>query len=153
MRPINILVAEDNPLNFELLQELLESLGHRIWWARDGQEALSLARTGGFDLLFLDLHMPRLNGLEVMVGLRGDPVRAHLKVIALTADAMPAVRAELLRAGVDGFPSQAPEPGSPGRSDGDGHERRCRSRLDRCLADLSSGRGVDAAEGPGLPDV
>ena len=103
MRPINILVAEDNPLNFELLQDLLESLGHRICWARDGQEALSLARSGGFDLLFLDLHMPRLNGLEVMVGLRGDPVRGHLKVIALTADAMPAVRAELLRAGVDGF--------------------------------------------------
>ena len=103
MRSINILVAEDNPLNFELLQELLDGLGHRTSWARDGHEAVSLAQTGVFDLLFLDLHMPRLNGLEVMGILHDDPARANLKVIALTADAMPGVRSELLRAGVDGF--------------------------------------------------
>lgn len=103
MRSINVLVAEDNPLNFELLQELLDSLGHRTSWARDGQEAVTLVQTGVFDLLFLDLHMPRLNGLEVMGVLRDDPARANLKVIALTADAMPGVRSELLRAGVDGF--------------------------------------------------
>ncbi len=72
-------------------------------WARDGEEALTLARTGEFELLLLALHMPRLNGLEVMLALRDDPAVANLKVIVLTADAMLGVRDEMFAAGVDGY--------------------------------------------------
>jgi CheY-like chemotaxis protein len=137
--PVNVLVAEDNALNFELVHDLLEALGHTVQWARDGDETLALARSGKFDLLLLDLHMPRLNGLEVMLALTEDASITNLKVIVLTADAMLGVRDEMFAAGVDGYVckpiniavlvnemeavlDQAPEPGprpvpSSGRSD------------------------------------
>jgi CheY-like chemotaxis protein len=102
----HVLVAEDNPLNFELVRDLLEARGHEVEWARDGEEALNLARTGRFDLLLLDLHMPKLDGLEVVRAIRADPVAGYLKVIALTADAMLGVREDLVSAGVDGYLSK-----------------------------------------------
>jgi len=102
----NVLVAEDNPLNFELVRDLLDARGHPVEWARDGEEALRLARTGRFDLLLLDLHMPRLDGLEVIRAIRAEPPDKPLKVIALTADAMVGVREDLFAAGVDGYLSK-----------------------------------------------
>lgn len=104
--PANVLVAEDNPLNFELVRDLLDARGHTVEWARDGEEALALARTGRFELLLLDLHMPRLDGLEVIRAIRAEPPPKVLKVIALTADAMLGVREELFAAGVDGYLSK-----------------------------------------------
>lgn len=101
-----VLVAEDNPLNYELIRDLLEARGHTVEWAKDGEEALNLARSGRFDLLLLDLHMPRLDGLEVMRGIRSQPPVKPLKVIALTADAMVGVREDLFAAGVDGYLSK-----------------------------------------------
>src|SRR6266851_5465671 len=68
-----ILVAEDNPLNFELVRDLLDARGHTVEWARDGEEALAKASSGKFDLLLLDLHMPRLDGLQVVRMLRATP--------------------------------------------------------------------------------
>jgi CheY-like chemotaxis protein len=102
----DVLVAEDNPLNFELVRDLLDARGHSVEWARDGEEALRLARTGRFDLLLLDLHMPRLDGLEVIRAIRAEPPDRPLKVIALTADAMVGVREDLFAAGVDGYLSK-----------------------------------------------
>jgi len=99
----DVLVAEDNPLNFELVRDLLDARGHAVEWARDGEEALAKARTGQFDLLLLDLHMPRLDGLQVVRALRAAPPVRPLKVIALTADAMAGVRDDLFAAGVDGY--------------------------------------------------
>jgi len=104
--PTSVLVAEDNPLNFELVRDLLDARGHSVEWARDGEEALALARTGRFELLLLDLHMPRLDGLEVIRAIRANPPPKQLKVIALTADAMLGVREELFAAGVDGYLSK-----------------------------------------------
>lgn len=106
MPTTNVLVAEDNPLNFELVRDLLDARGYAVEWAKDGEEALALARTGRFELLLLDLHMPRLDGLEVIRAIRAEPPPRDLKVIALTADAMVGVREELFAAGVDGYLSK-----------------------------------------------
>ena len=122
----DVLVAEDNPLNFELVRDLLDARGHAVEWARDGEEALAKARTGQFDLLLLDLHMPRLDGLQVVRALRAAPPVRPLKVIALTADAMAGVRDDLFAAGVDGYLAKPCEPRAVvaevqrflGRSDG-----------------------------------
>ena len=103
MKSVSVLVAEDNALNAEFINRLLDDLGHSVECASDGEEALVLARTGRFDLMLLDLHMPRVSGLEVVVALRQDRTLDDLKVIILTADAMLGVRDELLAAGVDGY--------------------------------------------------
>ncbi len=102
----DVLVAEDNPLNFELVRDLLDARGHTVVWARDGEEALEKACSGQFDLLLLDLHMPRLDGLQVVRAIRAEPPGRPLKVIALTADAMAGVRDDLFAAGVDGYVSK-----------------------------------------------
>jgi CheY-like chemotaxis protein len=62
-----------------------------------------LARDGEFDIVLVDLHMPRLDGLAVVRQLRSDAGCKALRIIALTADAMPAVRDALLAAGVDTY--------------------------------------------------
>src|ERR687887_636545 len=95
-RVSKVLVAEDNPLNFELV---LDGGGHEVTWAQDGEEAVRLARDGDFDIVLVDLHMPRLDGLGVVRLLRSDDRFATLRIIALTADAMPGAREELLAAG------------------------------------------------------
>ena len=84
-----VLVAEDNPVNFELVRDLLESLGHEVGWAKDGQHALDMAATGRFELLLLDLHSPKLDGLQVVRALRASPPSNHLKVFALPPPAIP----------------------------------------------------------------
>jgi CheY-like chemotaxis protein len=102
-RVSKVLVAEDNPLNFELVLDVLEGGGHEVTWAQDGVEAVRLARDGDFDIVLVDLHMPRLDGLGVVRLLRSDDRFATLRIIALTADAMPGAREELLAAGVDAY--------------------------------------------------
>ena len=104
MGPVSkVLVAEDNPLNFELVLDVLEGGGHEVMWAQDGEEAVRLARATDFDIMLVDLHMPRLDGLGVVRLLRADSRFATLRIIALTADAMPGVREELLAAGADAY--------------------------------------------------
>jgi len=86
-QPLRILVAEDNELNVALLQELLRRRGHQAQFAGDGRTALDLALLGTFDLMLLDLHMPELDGFEVVRAVREREERTdrHLPIIALTA--------------------------------------------------------------------
>src|SRR5260370_20219445 len=84
---LHILVAEDNEYNAQLIEQLLARWGHRVRLTTNGREALALAGEGAFDLLLLDVHMPELDGFEV-VGAIPEPERTvggHLPVIALTA--------------------------------------------------------------------
>ena len=63
---MHILVAEDNEFNGQLLEQLLVRRGHRVRLAHDGREALALVEDGGYDLLLLDVHMPELDGFQVV---------------------------------------------------------------------------------------
>jgi CheY-like chemotaxis protein len=99
----HVLVAEDNEINFELVRDLLEGGGHRVQWARDGIQALEALEANQFDLLLLDLDLPRLSGIEVLRRLRADDATRELRVIVLTADAMVGTREVVLTAGADGY--------------------------------------------------
>jgi CheY-like chemotaxis protein len=98
-----VLVAEDNEVNFELVSALLERDGFRSRWVRDGGEAVEALRRDRFDLLVLDLHLPRLSGLDVLRRLRSDPTTAELPVLVLTADAMMGTRDAVMVAGANEF--------------------------------------------------
>jgi two-component system, sensor histidine kinase and response regulator len=101
--PLHILVAEDNGLNAQLVEQLLARRGHRVRLANNGREALALAGEGGFDLLLLDVHMPELDGFEVVQAIRERErtVEGHLPVIALTARSRQEDRERCLAAGMD----------------------------------------------------
>jgi PAS domain S-box-containing protein len=100
-----VLVAEDNEFNAQLLEELLGRRGHRVRLASNGREALDLAREGGFDLLLLDVHMPELDGFQVVRAIREREATlgGHLPVIALTARSRKEDRERCLAAGMDDF--------------------------------------------------
>jgi CheY-like chemotaxis protein len=85
----NLLIADDDPDVRKYLVTVLERDGHTITIARDGQEALETIRSADFDLVLLDVHMPRMSGLDVLERLResGNEVRA----IVLTGDEAPDV--------------------------------------------------------------
>jgi two-component system, sensor histidine kinase and response regulator len=102
---LHILVAEDNELSAQVLEQLLIRQGHRVRLATDGKEALARAEKGGFDLLLLDVHMPELDGFQVIqaVRQREQNTGRHLPVIALTARSRKEDRERCLAAGMDDF--------------------------------------------------
>jgi CheY-like chemotaxis protein len=101
-----VLVAEDNPVNRELLRELLENRGYSVSEACNGQEALDMVQQSQPDLLLLDIGMPVLDGFVVMRRLRENPKLATLPVLAVTAYAMRDDRDNVLNAGFDGYISK-----------------------------------------------
>jgi CheY-like chemotaxis protein len=105
-----ILIAEDNPVNRELLRELLEMQGYEVFEAGNGQEALVMIEQIRPDLLVLDLGMPVLDGFGAIRRIRADPASAKLPVLAATAYAMRGDREKTLEAGFDGYVSKPINP-------------------------------------------
>ncbi len=103
--PLNILVAEDNEFIVQLMERLIVGRGHRLRLVKNGREALAFAEVGGFDLLLLDLHMPEMDGFQVIRTLRTRELETgrHLPVIALTARSRKEDREGCLAAGMDDF--------------------------------------------------
>ncbi len=100
-------MAEDSEFNALLMEKLLRKRGHTARMVSNGREALALANAADFDLLLLDVHMPELDGFQVIRSIRerererdGD---SHLPVIALTARSRKEDRERCLAAGMDGF--------------------------------------------------
>jgi CheY-like chemotaxis protein len=103
--PLRILVAEDNDFNRDLLEHMLGRLGLSAGMATTGREALALLKREPFDLLLLDIHMPELDGFQVVGAIRERERMAgsHLPVIALTARSRKEDRERCLRAGMDEY--------------------------------------------------
>jgi two-component system cell cycle response regulator DivK len=101
-----ILVAEDGPVNRELLRELLGNRGYTVIEACNGQEALDMVEQSRPDLLLLDIGMPVLDGFAVIRRIRENPRFATLPVVAVTAYAMRNDRENVLKAGFDGYLSK-----------------------------------------------
>ena len=105
---LNILLAEDHPVNRELVVTLLTQEGHRVATAPNGRQALRLATQQKFDLILMDVQMPELDGLEVTRLIReGEKLAGqHVPIIALTARAMKGDRELCLAAGADAYLSK-----------------------------------------------
>ena len=101
-----VLIAEDNPVNRELLRELLETRGYTVIEACDGQEALHQIEKTQPDILLLDLGMPVMDGFTTLQNIRRNPALANLPVLAVTAYTMQGDRERVLSAGFDGYLSK-----------------------------------------------
>ena len=108
-RTLNILLAEDNPVNQKLAEHLLHKLGHEVTIADNGKLALAKMLQQGFDLVLMDLQMPEMGGVEAIQRWRNYEAGqglARLPVIALTAHAMQGDRERCLASGMDGYVSK-----------------------------------------------
>lgn len=101
-KSLDILVVEDNQINRFILREMLLAAGHKVTEAVDGLEGVQLAQKSHFDLIFMDISMPALDGIAATVRLRaGTGPCANAPIIALTAHALPDDRALFLASGMN----------------------------------------------------
>jgi signal transduction histidine kinase/CheY-like chemotaxis protein/HPt (histidine-containing phosphotransfer) domain-containing protein len=106
-----ILVAEDNRINQDVAFQMLERLGCRVDLVENGQQAVHAARTGVYDMIFMDCQMPVMDGFTATGMIRhleairnaGCDDQRHVPIIALTANASPEDRQKCLAAGMDGL--------------------------------------------------
>jgi two-component system, sensor histidine kinase len=106
-RRLQVLVAEDHPVNLKYLSILLEKMGHEAVFCENGQQALELLQRQHFDVVLLDYHMPVLDGLATTEAIRalGTPA-ASSKIILVTADVVNDTRKRAMEVGVDEFASK-----------------------------------------------
>ncbi len=108
---LNILLAEDNPINQKVVAGYLSHSGHRVTLAATGFEAVDHATRGGFDVVLMDVHMPVLDGLQATRAIRRLGGKAGaVPILALTADVFPEDVERCRRAGMDGH---LPKPMQP----------------------------------------
>jgi two-component system, sensor histidine kinase len=105
MRALHVMVVEDNDVNRELLSIMLEQLGHRVFAVADGEAAVDACQAQAFDVVLMDLNLPRIGGVEATRRILNDPTsqHAHPVIIALTASVSDADRALCAAAGMRGF--------------------------------------------------
>ena len=105
MRPLRILLAEDNPVNQHLALTLLNKWGHQVVVAGTGREAVTALRSAEFDLVLMDVQMPEMGGIEATRLIReGERVTGrHIPIVAMTAHAMKGDKERCLTAGMDHY--------------------------------------------------
>ncbi|MBF0461248.1 MAG: response regulator [Magnetococcales bacterium] len=104
MRPVrgcHILLVEDNEINQLVTMKFLQSMGLRVSIAGDGQQAIEALQREAFDLVLMDLQMPRMDGWAATRIIRGEAVWRELPIIAMTAAAMPQDRERALAVGMN----------------------------------------------------
>jgi two-component system cell cycle response regulator DivK len=98
-----VLIVEDNIANMTLAVFLLQSVGHTVFSARNGEAGLTLARDEQPDLILMDIHLPGIDGLQATALLKRDVTTDAIPVIALTALAMKGDEERIRAAGCDGY--------------------------------------------------
>lgn len=102
---LRVLVVEDNPTNIQVITLHMDKLGQEWRVAEDGQQALDLLRQERFDLVFMDVEMPGMNGLEATKRIRAgmEGVDPSIPIVALTAHTTQEVKQNCFRVGMDDF--------------------------------------------------
>ncbi|CAN1209146.1 histidine kinase [Tumidithrix helvetica PCC 7403] len=98
-----ILLAEDNEANIQTFSSYLNALDYRVIVARNGEEAIAMAKANAPDIILMDIQMPRMDGLEAIRLIRADTQIPTIPIIALTALAMEGDRERCLAAGANEY--------------------------------------------------
>lgn len=135
-RPLRVLVVEDNPVNQRVAMGLISRLGHVVTVSDDGAAAVAAVRDGDFDLIFMDIHMPVMDGREATRHIRALPNgKGQVPIVAMTAKALSGDREDCLTAGMDDYLSKPVH----------------RDVLAGCIARWSGGRSAHTAQGTPAP--
>jgi CheY-like chemotaxis protein len=105
LRSTRILIAEDNPVNQRLMQLMMARIGCKAELVADGEAAVERARKGGVDIIFMDIEMPGMSGLEATLRIRESEIPQPY-IIALTAYSFDVQRKQCLAAGMNDFLSK-----------------------------------------------
>jgi signal transduction histidine kinase/CheY-like chemotaxis protein len=111
VRPLRILLAEDNKINQTFAVALLQKAGHAVEVVENGHQAVDAVRLNTFDVVLMDAQMPELDGIAATREIRALPEpKCTVPIIALTANAMAGAEKEYLRAGMDDYVSKPIHP-------------------------------------------
>ncbi len=101
---LNILAADDNAINRQVLKMVMEDLNQQVTLVENGQQALDKLNEESFDVVLMDIQMPVMTGIEATEAIRnsGQPYK-DIPIIAITANAIKGVEEEYLMAGMDGY--------------------------------------------------
>jgi CheY-like chemotaxis protein/HPt (histidine-containing phosphotransfer) domain-containing protein len=113
VRPLEVLLAEDNPVNQRVAVGILTRRGHRVTVAGNGREAVAALDGRRFDAVLMDVQMPEMGGLEATALVRALERQrggGHVRIIAMTAHAMKGDRERCLAAGMDDYLSKPVDP-------------------------------------------
>jgi signal transduction histidine kinase/DNA-binding response OmpR family regulator/HPt (histidine-containing phosphotransfer) domain-containing protein len=110
VRGARVLLAEDNPINQQIAQEILEQAGVLVTVADNGRIAIEKLSTGNFDLVLMDVQMPEMDGYQATATIRSDPRFEDFPIIAMTAHAMSGDRDRCLAAGMNDYVTKPIDP-------------------------------------------
>lgn len=106
-RKLRILVAEDNPVNQEIVSATLEHDGHYVDLVGNGAEAVTAVQNAPYDVVLMDIHMPEMDGMTATKKIRELPGElGNIPIIALTADAMVGDREKYIGSGMNDYASK-----------------------------------------------
>ncbi|GGL34850.1 hybrid sensor histidine kinase/response regulator [Planomonospora parontospora] len=100
---LNVLLAEDNPVNQKVAQLMLARLGHRVDTVDDGAQAVEAVRHASYDVILMDMHMPNMDGLEATRRIRAEQPEPRPYIVALTASVLGEDQEACRNAGMDDY--------------------------------------------------
>jgi signal transduction histidine kinase/DNA-binding NarL/FixJ family response regulator len=110
IRPLRILLVEDEFINKKVAVRMLTNQGHEVTLASNGSEAVELFNTDQFDIIFMDIQMPEMDGVQATAAIRGLERqwgnKTHIPIVAMTAYAMKGDRERLMSSGMDEYVSK-----------------------------------------------
>lgn len=104
-----ILLVEDNEMNRDMLSRRLQKKGYEVTMAVDGRQGVDMARSGGYDLILMDMSLPEIDGWEATKQLRAVPETRNVPIIGLTAHAMAGDREKAMEAGCNDYDTKPVE--------------------------------------------
>ena len=104
-----ILLVEDNEMNRDMLSRRLQRKGYEVELAVDGREGVTMATTGNYDLVLMDMSLPEVDGWEATRRVREAESGRRVPIIALTAHAMSGDREKAMAAGCDDYDTKPVE--------------------------------------------
>ncbi|MCW8997041.1 MAG: two-component sensor histidine kinase BarA [Psychromonas sp.] len=100
-KDINVMAVDDNPANLKLISAMLADRVHHVSTCTDGQQAVELAKKQAFDLIFMDIQMPVLDGISACMQIKNNDSNTDTPIIAVTAHVLPSEKEQFLQQGMD----------------------------------------------------